>query len=126
MRQMIFAVICIMSAIPSLGKLQFKTYETTDSTFVVVFEETKSIQEAPVSKARLMNNGETYEALEIKNSYKNGFNKYRLVFQRQNVLNNTEVELTIGTKTFTEDIWKQIVKRFIRFLFGPDSQSSEL
>lgn len=123
---MIFAVICIMSAVPSFGKLQFKTYEATDSTFVVVFEETKSKQETQVSKARLMNDGKTYEALEIKNSYKNGFNKYRLVFQRQNVLNNTEVELTIGTKTFTEDIWKQIVKRFIRFLFGPDSQSSEL
>lgn len=122
MRQVIFAIICIMMAIPSFGKPRFKTYEITDSTFVVVFEEMEAKREAPVSRARLMNDGKTYETLEIKNSYENSCNRYGLVFPRQNCLNNTEVELTVGTETFTEDIWKHIVNRLLNDLFGFDYQ----
>lgn len=107
-----------MMAISSFGKPRFKTYEITDSKFIVVFEETEAKREVPVSRARLMNDGKTYEMLEIKNSYENSCNRYTLVFPRQNCLNNTEVELTIGTETFTEDVWKQIVNRWLNYLFG--------
>ena len=71
-------------------------------------------KKAPSTTSKLYNDGATYEAIEIKNSYENSCNVYKVAFPKQSVLNNTRIELTIDKKTITEEIWEQISKAALR------------
>lgn len=110
MKQLIIAILCIMTALPSFGELRFKMLESNDSTTVITLKEKNMRQKAPATASKLYNDGVTYEAIEIKNSYENCCNVYKVAFQKQSVLNNTRIELTIGKQTITEEIWEQISK----------------
>lgn len=114
MKQLIIAILCIMTTLPSFGELRFKMLETNDSTTVITLKEKNMRQKAPATASRLYNDGATYEAIEINNSYENCCNVYKVVFPRQAVLNNTRIELTIGKKTITAEIWEQMSKAALR------------
>lgn len=103
-----------MTTLPSFGELRFKMLEINDLTTVITLKEKNMRQMAPATASKLYNDGATYEAIEIKNSYENCCNVYKVVFPRQTVLNNTKIEITIGKKTITEKIWDQISKAALR------------
>ena len=98
MRQLIIAILCIMTALPSFGELKFKMLESNDSTTVITLKEKNMRKKAPATTSKLYNDGATYEAIEIKNSYENCCNVYKVAFPKQSVLNNTRIELTIDKR----------------------------
>lgn len=114
MKQLIVAILCIMTALPSFSELKFKMLESNDSITVITLKETNMRPSAPATASKLYNDGATYEAIEIKNGYEDCCNVYRLVFPRQTALNNTKIELTIDQKTIREEIWDQISEAALR------------